>query len=68
MPPPLPVVYSSTGIKLAKDDKEASYLLLLQNIALNGSFLLKYANTTFSKGVPYDHYCPSANEKCKKCK
>ena len=37
LPPPLPVVYSSTGIEWAKDDKEASYLSLFQKIALNGS-------------------------------
>ena len=53
LPPPLPVVYSSAGIKWAKDDKEASYLLLFQNISLNGSLLPKHANTKFPKGVPY---------------
>ena len=39
----------------AKDDKEASYLSLFQNIALNGSLLPKHANTKFPKGVPYDY-------------
>ena len=28
LPPPLPVTFSSTGIKWAKDDKEATYLSL----------------------------------------
>ena len=55
LPPPLPVVYSSTGIEWAKDNKEASYLSLFQNIALNGSLLPKHANTKFPKGVPYDY-------------
>ena len=35
LPPPIPVVYSQNGIEWAKDDKEASYLSLFQNIALH---------------------------------
>ena len=62
LPPPLPVVYSSTGIEWAKDDKEASYLSLFQNIALNGSLLPKHASTKFPKGVPYDYSCPSTKD------
>ena len=60
--PPLPVVYSSTGIEWAKDNKEASYLLLFQNIALNGSLLPKHTNTKFPKAVPYDCSYPSAKD------
>ena len=41
LPTPLPVVYSSTGIEWIKDDKEASYLSLFQNIALNVSDVTK---------------------------
>ena len=62
LPPPLSVVYSSTGIKWAKDDKEASYLSLFQNIALNGSLLPKHASTKFPKNVPYDYSCPSTKD------
>ena len=62
LPPPLPVVYSSTGIEWAKDDKEASYLSLFQNIALNGSLLPKHANTKFPKGVLYDYPWPSTKD------
>ena len=55
LPSPLPVFYSSSGIEWARDDKEASYLSLFQNIALNGSLLLKHANKKFpKKGVSYD--------------
>ena len=56
--PPLPIVYSSTGIERAKDDKETSYLSLFQNIELNGSLLPKHANTKFPKGIHYDDSCP----------
>ena len=62
LPPPLPVVYSLTGIKWAKDDTEASYLSLFQNIALNGSLLPKHANTKFPKGFSYDYSCLSAKD------
>ena len=55
LPSPLPVFYSSSGIEWARDDKEASYLSLFQNIALNGSLLPKHANKKFpKKGVSYD--------------
>ena len=67
LPPPLPVVYSSTGIEWAKDDKEASYLSLFQNIALNGSLLPKYANTKFLKGVPYDYSCSLTKDTLTDC-
>ena len=60
--PPLTAVYSSTGIEWAKDDKEASYLSLFQNIALNGSLLPKHANTKFPKGVLNDCSCSSTKD------
>ena len=62
LPPSLPVVYSSTEIEWAKDDKEASYLSLSQNIAHNGSVLPKHAYTKFRKGIPYDYSCPSTKD------
>ena len=34
LPPPLPVVLSSTGIEWAKDDKEATYLPLFQKVTI----------------------------------
>ena len=73
LPPPVPVVYSQNGvIEWAKDDKEASYLLLFQNIALNASLMPKHAITKFPKGIPYDYSCPSTKDNladsiCKHC-
>ena len=59
LPPPIPVVYSQNGIEWAKDDKEASYLSLFQNIALQASLTPKQAIKKFHKGIPYDYSCPS---------
>ena len=58
----LPLVYFATGSEWAKHDKEASYLSLFQNIALNVSLLPKHTNTKFPKGVPYDYSCPSTKD------
>ena len=60
--PPLPVVYSSTGIEWAKDDKEALFLSLFQNTALSASLLPKHANAKFPKGAPYDYSCSSIKD------
>eukprot|EP00794_Sanderia_malayensis_P004091 gene4091-4645_t len=73
LPPPVPVVYSQNGvIEWAKDDKEASYLSLFQNIPLNASLMPKHAITKFPKGIPYDYSCPSSKDNladriCKHC-
>ena len=60
LPPPLPVVFSSTGIEWAKDDKEAPYLF--QNVALKGNLLPKHVSTKFRRGIPYDYSCPSMKD------
>ena len=57
LPLPLPFVFSSTGIEWAKNDKEAIYLFLLQNVALKGKLLPKLVSTKFPSGIPYDYYC-----------
>ena len=62
LPPPIPVVYSQNGIEWAKDDKEASYLSLFQNIALQASLTPKQAIKKFPKGIAYDYLCPSTND------
>ena len=62
LPPPIPVVYSQNGIEWAKDDKEASYLSLFQNIALQASLTPKQAIKKFPKGILYDYSCPSAKD------
>ena len=43
----LPLVFSSSEIEWAKDDKEATYLSLFQNVALEGNFL------SFDEGCTY---------------
>eukprot|EP00795_Rhopilema_esculentum_P016054 gene16054-7400_t len=63
LPPPVPVVYSQNGaFEWAKDDKEASYLYLFQNIALNASLKPKHPIMKFPKGIPYDYSCPSTKD------
>ena len=62
LPPPIPLVYSQNGIEWAKDDKEASYLSLFQNIALQASLTPKQAIKKFPKGIQYDYSCPSTKD------
>ena len=40
LPPPLPVVHTRNGIESAKDDKDATYLSLYQNISLQNVLIL----------------------------
>ena len=47
LPPPLPVVHTRNGIELGKDDKDANYLSVYQNISLQNAL------------IPYDYFCPS---------
>ena len=43
LPPPLPVVHARNEIELAKDDKDATYLSLYQNISLQNALMLAQA-------------------------
>ena len=56
------MVYSENGIEWAKDDKEASYLSLFQNITLQASLTPKQAIKKFPKGIPYDYSCTSTKD------
>ena len=56
------MVYSQNGIEWAKDDKEASYLSLFQNIALQASLTPKQAIKKFPKDIPYDYSCSSTKD------
>ena len=60
LPPPLPIVQTSSGVQWAKDDKEATYLSLYQNLALRSSLMPPKMAKKYPKGVPYDLSCPSA--------
>ena len=62
LPPPLPVVYARNGIEWAKDDKDATYLFLYQNISLQNTLMHAQATKKFPKGTPYDYYCPSVDQ------
>ena len=54
---------SETGsIEWAKDDKEASYLSLFQNLALGATLLPEKAAKKYPMGIPYDYACPSTKE------
>ena len=63
--PPLPAVFSSMGIELAKDDKETTYLSLFQNVALKDNLLPKHVSTKFPWGIPYNYSCPSTSDALK---
>ena len=66
LPPPLPVVFSPTGIEWEKDDKEA-ILSLFQNVALIGNLLTKHVSTKLPRGIPYNYSCPSTNDALIEC-
>ena len=61
-PPSLPVVFSSAGIKWSKYDKEATYLSLFQNVALNSNLLPKHVSTEFPRGIPYNYSYTSTKD------
>ena len=63
LPPPLPVTYEKKGgIEWAKDVKEAKYLSLFQNLALNARLIPCRASDKYPKGIPYDYSCPSTKD------
>ena len=62
LPPPLPVVHTRNGIEWAKDDKDATYLSLYQNISLQNALMPAQATKKFPKGIPYDYSCPSVDQ------
>ena len=47
LPPPLPVVHTCNGIQWAKDDKDATYLSLCQNISLQNALMPAQATKNF---------------------
>ena len=57
LPPPLPVVHTCNGIEWEKDDKDATYLFLYQNISLQNALMPAQATKKFPKGIPYDYSC-----------
>ena len=62
MLPPLPVAFFPTGIIWEKDGKEATYLFLSQNIALEGNLLPKHVSTKFPRDIPCNYFCPSLKD------
>ena len=62
LPSPLPVVHTRNGIEWAKDDKDATYLSLYQNISLQNALMPAQATKKFPKGIPYDYSCPSVDQ------
>ena len=62
LPPPLPVVHTRNGIESAKDDKDATYLSLYQNISLQNVLIPAQATKKFPKGIPYDYSCPFVDQ------
>ena len=62
LPPPLPVVHTRHGTEWAKDDKDATYLSLYQNISLENALMPAQATKKFPKGIAYDYSCPSVDQ------
>ena len=62
LPPPLPVFHTRNGIEWAKDDKDATYLSLYQNISLQNALMPAQATKKFPKGIPCDYSCPFVDQ------
>ena len=62
LPPPLPVVHTRKGIEWAKDEKDATYLFLYQNIFFQNSLIPAQATKKFPKGIPYNYCCSSVDQ------
>ena len=62
LPPPLPVVHMRNRIEWKKDDKDATYLSLHQNISFQNALMSSQATKKFPKGIPYDYSCPSMDQ------
>ena len=59
-PPPFSVTRTTTsGVKWVKQDVDAHYLSLTQNLALKAQLGVT-ALKNFPKGIPYDYSCPAA--------
>ena len=58
LPPPLPITHTANGIEWAKDDKDATYLSLYQNMVLRSTLTTDRIKKKYPKGVPYDFSCP----------
>ena len=54
LPPPVPVIHNpdNGGIKWAKDDKEAKYLSLFQNLAFGANLLPEKVKKVFHTIIP----------------
>ena len=62
LPLPLPVVHTRNGIEWAKDDKDATYLSLYQNISLQNVLMPGQATKKFPERIPYDYFCLSKDQ------
>ena len=62
LPPPLPVVHTRNENEWAKDEKDATYLSLYQNIFFQNSLIPAQATKKFPKGIPYDYSCPPVDQ------
>ena len=70
----MPVIHNrdNGGTVWAKDDREAKYLLLFQNLDFSTNFLPEKAKKKFPKVIPYGYSYPSTKDilgrwECKKC-
>ena len=62
LPPPLPIVHTPNRIGWAKDEKDATYLSLYQNISLQDALMPAQVTKKFPKGIPYNYSCPSVDQ------
>ena len=50
------------GVEWVKDDKDAKYLSLYQNMSLRNTLMPSQASKKYPKGLPYDYSCPSVKQ------
>ena len=62
LPPPIPVAHTLNGIERAKDDKDATNLLLYKNISFKNTLMPNQAKKKYPKGIPNDYSCPSVKQ------
>ena len=62
LPPPIPVAHTLMGVEWVKDDKDAKYLSLYQNMSLRNTLMPSQASKKYPKGLPYDYSCPSVKQ------
>ena len=63
LPPPIPIVQTTDGLKWVTDDKGATYLTLCQNLAMKDAVAPPSTVKKYKQGgIPYDYSNPAVNK------